>query len=91
MSTTKMPKRPSYKPMPKAPKMSASVETWRRYNDLVNKVASENLKKKSEYEKKVAAVKAVSKTKQAIKDRIAATRKKVPFGARKGSSSTAFG
>lgn len=87
-SKPKTPKKPTYKPMPKAPKMSASVEAWKRYNDQVNKVAAENLKKKAKYEKELAAVKAVAKAKQAIKDRVAATKKRVPFGVRKSDNDT---
>lgn len=81
--TTKTPKKPSYRPMPKAPKMTASVETWKRYKDAVAKVAAENLKKKAKYEKELAAVKAVAKMKVSIKQQVANTRKRVPFGVRK--------
>lgn len=90
-SKPKTPKKPTYKPLPKAPKMSASVEAWNRYNDQVNKVAAENLKKKAKYEKELAAVKAVAKVKETIKSRVAATKRRVPFGVRKDGDSRARG
>lgn len=76
-------KKPRYKALPKAPKASASVETWRRYEQKVNAVVSENLKKKAEYDKKVAAQKNVAKIKDDIKNKIANAKSKVPFGSRK--------
>lgn len=80
---TKMPKKPTYKPMPKAPSMSASLATWKKYQQAVMKTAAENQKKKTEYERKVSAIKSVEKAKKNIKDSVAKTRKRVPFGVRK--------
>lgn len=84
-TTTKVrkPKKPTYKPMPKAPKMSASLDAWKRYKEQWDKVAAENLKKKQQYEKELAAVNAVTKAKETIKASIDKKRKVVPFGSRK--------
>lgn len=78
--STKMPAKPKYKPMPKAPAMSASVAAWQNYDKRVKAVMKENLTKKAEYDRKVNAVKSVEKIKKDIKARVAKARKKVPFG-----------
>ena len=75
-----MPAKPKYKPMPKAPSMSASVATWQAYDKRVKAVIKENLAKKAEYDRKVNAIKSVEKVKKDIKARVAKARKKVPFG-----------
>lgn len=87
-TTTKVrkPKKPTYKPMPKAPKMSASLDAWKRYKDQVDKIAAENLKKKQQYDKELTAVNAIAKAKAAIKANIDKKRKNVPFGTRKAAA-----
>jgi hypothetical protein len=47
----KAPKKPKFKALPKAPKMSASKEAWRNYEQKLKAVSAENAKKKAEYER----------------------------------------
>lgn len=61
------PKKPKYKAMPKAPKMSASLETWRRYESRVKAVIGENNKRKAEYAKKLQAYESAIKMRESIK------------------------
>ena len=68
MSFTK-PKRPKYKAMPKAPKMTASMETWNRYEAKRKEITKENLKKKGEYEKTLKAYESEMKRRLAIKSK----------------------
>jgi hypothetical protein len=52
MALTK-PKKPKFKAMPKAPKMTASDDAWKNYSKKADAVIAENRKRKAEYEKKV--------------------------------------
>lgn len=66
MSFTK-PRRPKYKALPKAPKMTASMESWNRYEQKRSEVTKENLKKKAAYDKAVKAYESEMKRRLAIK------------------------
>lgn len=68
MAVLRKPKRPSYKALPKAPKMSASAESWKRYEAKLKAVNAENQKKKAEYEKAVKAYETAIKNREKIKD-----------------------
>ena len=48
----KGPVKPKYKPLPKAPAMTASLAVWQRYEKRVKEVMKENFAKKAEYDKK---------------------------------------
>lgn len=63
----KAPKKPKYKALPKAPKMSASDNSWKSYDSRLKAVQAENAKLKSEYEKKLKAYEAEIKRREAIK------------------------
>lgn len=63
----KRPKKPKYKAMPKAPKMSASDDSWKAYAKKSDAVVAENRKRKSEYDKKVKAYEASVKMRESIK------------------------
>lgn len=88
--TTKMPAKPKYKPLPKAPSMSASVQAWEAYKKRVQAVIKYNLAKQADYDRKVRAIKSVADMKKRIRESIKKARKSVPFG-RAGSNSPAFG
>lgn len=77
---TKMPEKPKYKPMPKAPSMDDSIKAWQNYEKRVKEVIKYNLEKQAEYDKKVKAIKSVAETKKRIRQSIKKARKKVPFG-----------
>ena len=64
----KAPKKPTYKALPKAPKMSASKESWKKYESKVKAINAENQKRKSEYEKKLRAYESEIKDRQRIKE-----------------------
>ena len=53
----KAPKKPKYKALPKAPKMSASKDAWKSYESKVKAITAENQKKKAEYEKQYSLIK----------------------------------
>lgn len=72
----KSPKKPKYKAMPKAPKMSASKDAWRNYNEKVKAVTAENAKRKAEYERQLKAYNAEIKMRQTIKDNAAKAKAK---------------
>lgn len=76
----KMPAKPKYRPMPKAPAMTASVKAWEAYEKRVKAVIQYNLAKQADYEKKVKAIKSVDDTKKRIRESVKRARKKVPFG-----------
>lgn len=76
----KMPAKPKYKPMPKAPDMNASVKAWEGYEKRVRAVIKYNLAKQADYDKKVKAIKSVSDTKKRIRQSVKRARKNVPFG-----------
>lgn len=78
--SSKMPAKPKYKPLPKAPGMSASVAAWKAYEKRVQTVTQYNLAKKAEYDKKISAIKSIEKMKMTIRERIKNVRKRVPFG-----------
>ena len=69
MAVLKKPKQPRYKAMPKAPKMKASQEAWKSYESRVKSVTAENLKLKSEYEKKLKAYNDEIKKRETIKSK----------------------
>lgn len=79
-TTTKMPAKPKYKPMPKAPDMKVSVKAWENYEKRCKAVIKYNLAKKAEYDKKVKAIKSVADAKKRIRQSIKRARKNVPFG-----------
>lgn len=60
-------KRPKYRAMPKAPKMSASLDVWERYAKKVDEVFKENLKRKNEYDRKRKAYEDAKKARERIK------------------------
>lgn len=68
MSSLRKPKRPKYKALPKAPKMSASVETWKRYETRLKSVMGENLKRKNAYESAFKSFNAAVKMRERIKE-----------------------
>lgn len=70
-------KRPRYKALPKAPKMSASLDVWKRYEHRVSQIMSENLKKKAEYDKKISAIKSINKQKESIKNKVSTAKAKL--------------
>ena len=61
-------KRPKYRAMPKAPKMSASLDVWDRYAKKVDEVFKENLKRKNAYERKRKAYEDAKKQREHIKE-----------------------
>lgn len=63
----KKPTRPKFKAMPKAPKVSASSDAWKRYEQRVKAVTAENQKRKAEYEKKLKAYEQELKQRERIK------------------------
>lgn len=65
----KKPNKPKYKALPKAPKMTASKESWKSYESKVKSITLENQKLKSDYEKKVKAYEAEIKQREKIKDK----------------------
>lgn len=66
MALTK-PKKPKFKAMPKAPKMTASDDAWKSYSKKADAVIAENRKRKAEYEKKVKAYEQSVKMRESIK------------------------
>lgn len=64
----KAPKKPKYKPLPKAPSMSASLSVWERYKQRAEDVMKENLKRKAEYEKKRKAYEMAKTIREKIKE-----------------------
>jgi hypothetical protein len=65
----KKPNKPKYKALPKAPKMTASKESWKSYENKVKAITTENQKVKAEYEKKLRAYEAEIKQREKIKDK----------------------
>lgn len=63
----KKPSKPKYRPLPKAPKMTASAEAWKRYDAKVSDISKENQKKKAAYEAAVKAYDVAMKQREAIK------------------------
>lgn len=66
-SKKKAAKRPKYRAMPKAPKMSASLDVWQRYAKKVDEIYKENLKRKTEYDRKRKAYEDARKQRERIK------------------------
>lgn len=77
MAVLRKPSRPRYKAMPKAPKMSASDESWKAYEKRVQAVISENQKRKSEYDKKLRAYDQSVKMREQIKAKARAAKMKL--------------
>lgn len=63
----KAPKKPKFRAMPKAPKMSASIETWKRYEQRVKDVIAVNQMKLSEWNKKRKAHEDAKRERERIK------------------------
>lgn len=61
------PTKPKYKAQPKAPRMTASPEAWKRYDAKVSEISKENLKRKAAYESAVKAYENAIKQREAIK------------------------
>lgn len=68
MAILKKPKRPKYKALPKAPKMSASAESWKRYEAKLKAINADNQKLKAEYDKAVKNYETAIKNRERIKD-----------------------
>ena len=69
MAALRKPKKPKYKALPKAPKMSASKESWNNYNKKVTAVSVENQKLKADYERKLKAYETEIKQREKIKEK----------------------
>ena len=68
MAILKKPKRPKYKALSKAPKMSASAESWKRYEAKLKAINADNQKLKAEYDKAVKNYETAIKNRERIKD-----------------------
>lgn len=77
MASLRKPSRPRYKAMPKAPKMTASDESWKAFEKRVQAVIAENQKRKSDYEKKQKAYDASIKLRNDIKAKMRAAKAKL--------------
>lgn len=77
MTSLRKPSRPRYKAMPKAPKMTASDESWKAFEKRVQAVIAENQKRKSDYEKKLKAYDASIKLRNDIKAKMRAAKAKL--------------
>ena len=77
MASLRKPSRPRYKAMPKAPKMTASDESWKAFEKRVQAVIAENQKRKSDYEKKLKAYDASIKLRNDIKAKMRAAKAKL--------------
>lgn len=77
MASLRKPSRPRYKAMPKAPKMTASDESWKAFEKRVQAVIAENQKRKSDYEKKLKAYDASIKLRNDIKAKMRAAKAKI--------------
>jgi hypothetical protein len=64
------PKKPKFKALPKAPKMTASEDAWKNYSKRADAVIAENRKRQSEYEKKVKAYENAIKMRESIKNKL---------------------
>lgn len=64
------PKKPKFKALPKAPKMTASEDAWKNYSKRADAVIAENRKRQSEYVKKVKAYEAAIKMRESIKNKL---------------------
>ena len=64
------PKKPKFKALPKAPKMTASEDAWKNYSKRADAVIAENRKRQSEYEKKVKAYEYAIKMRETIKNKL---------------------
>lgn len=72
----KAPKKPKFKALPKAPKMSASKEAWRNYEQKLKAVSAENAKKKAEYDRELKAYESEMKSRASIKEKAAKAKAK---------------
>ena len=77
MASLRKPSRPRYKAMPKAPKMTASDESWKAFEKRVQAVIAENQKRKSDFEKKLKAYDASIKLRNDIKAKMRAAKAKL--------------
>lgn len=71
------PKRPKYKALPKAPKMKASIEVWKRYEQRLSEVMKENLKRKAAYEAALRTYESQIKQRESIKAKARAAKSKL--------------
>lgn len=77
MASLRKPSRPRYKAMPKAPKITASDESWKAFEKRVQAVIAENQKRKSDYEKKLKSYDASIKLRNDIKAKMRAAKAKL--------------
>ena len=70
----KTPKKPKFRALPKAPKATASAQSWENYRRKLDEVKKVNDRLLAEYKKKKAAYDAEIKKHQALKDRAAKMR-----------------
>lgn len=70
----KTPKKPKFKALPKAPKATASAQSWENYRRNLDEVKKVNDRKMAEYKKQKAAYDAEQKKHQALKDKAAKMR-----------------
>lgn len=77
MATVHKPRKPKFKAMPKAPKMTASAESWKRYNEKVSQVISENQKLNATFEKEKKAYETEMKNREKIKERARVAKSKM--------------
>jgi len=65
----RLPKKPKLKSLPKRPKASASISTWKNYDKNCKEVQNENRKRKSDWEKRVKQIKSDVKMREKIQDK----------------------
>lgn len=70
----KTPKKPKFKALPKAPKATASDQSWENYTRKLDEVKKANDVLLAKYKKEKAAYDAAVKKRQAIKDKAAKMR-----------------
>lgn len=72
----KRPKRPKFKKLPKQPKMTASIESWKSYENRLTQVEKENDKKISVYKEKLKQYQAAISARARIKEKAAKIKQK---------------
>lgn len=70
----KTPKKPKFKALPKAPKATASTQSWENYRRKLDEVKKVNDTLLAKYKKEKSAYDAEIKKRQAIKDKAAKMR-----------------
>lgn len=71
------PKKPKLKSIPGAPKKTASMESWKAYENKVKQIESDNDKKISEYKKKLSAYESEMKKRESIKNKASKAKSKL--------------